>query len=119
VDTLLGSLAGEGGVSSLVYAQLIQVLPVSLFGTSVAAVSLPELSRDAVGAMPNDQLRARIALGFRRIVFFVLPSSFAFVALAPCSWRRCFRRAGSGGATRWQWAASWPRTEWACWDRRP
>jgi putative peptidoglycan lipid II flippase len=83
VDTFLGSLAGEGGVSSLVYAQLIQVLPISLFGTSVAAVSLPELSRDAVGAMPNDQLRARIALGFRRIVFFVLPSSFAFVALGP------------------------------------
>ena len=83
VDTFLGSLAGEGGVSSLVYAQLIQVLPISLFGTSVAAVSLPELARDAVGTAPNDQLRARIALGFRRIVFFVLPSSFAFVALGP------------------------------------
>jgi putative peptidoglycan lipid II flippase len=83
VDTFLGSLAGEGGVSSLVYAQLIQVLPISLFGTSVAAVSLPELAREAVGAAPNDQLRARIAVGFRRIVFFVMPSSFAFVALGP------------------------------------
>jgi putative peptidoglycan lipid II flippase len=83
VDTFLGSLAGEGGVSSLVYAQLIQLLPISLFGTSVAAVSLPELSRDAVRAAPNDQLRGRIALGFRRIVFFVMPSSFAFVALGP------------------------------------
>ena len=83
VDTFLGSLAGEGGVSSLVYAQLIQVLPISLFGTSITAVTLPELSRDAVGTTPNDRLRARIALGFRRIVFFVLPSSFAFVALGP------------------------------------
>jgi putative peptidoglycan lipid II flippase len=83
VDTFLGSLAGEGGVSSLVYAQLIQVLPISLFGTSITAVTLPELSRDAVGTAPNDRLRARIALGFRRIVFFVLPSSFAFVALGP------------------------------------
>ena len=83
VDTFLGSLAGTGGVSSLAYAQLIQVLPVSLFGTSVAAVSLPDLSRDAVTAMPNDQLRSRIATGFRRITFFVMPSSVAFAALGP------------------------------------
>jgi putative peptidoglycan lipid II flippase len=83
VDTLLGTLAGEGGASSLGYAQLLQVLPISLFGTSVAAVSLPELSRDAVGATPNDQLRVRIAAGFRRITFFVVPSSFLFVSLGP------------------------------------
>jgi putative peptidoglycan lipid II flippase len=83
VDTFLGSLAGQGGVSSLVYAQLIQVLPVSLFGTSVAAVSLPDLARDATTTTPNDQLRARIATGFRRITFFVMPSSVAFAALGP------------------------------------
>jgi len=83
VDTFLGSLAGLGGVSSLVYAQLIQVLPVSLFGTSVAAVSLPDLSRDAIAASSSDQLRARIATGFRRITFFVMPSSVAFAALGP------------------------------------
>jgi putative peptidoglycan lipid II flippase len=83
VDTFLGSLTGRGGVSSLVYAQLIQVLPVSLFGTSVAAVSLPDLSRDAAATTPNDQLRARIATGFRRISFFVMPSSVAFAVLGP------------------------------------
>jgi len=90
IDTLLGSFTGPGGVSALGYAQLIQVLPISLFGVSVTAVSLPELSRDAAarsgggggGAAPNEQLRARIAVGFRRIVFFVVPSSIAFVALA-------------------------------------
>lgn len=80
VDTLLGSFTGPGGVSALGYAQLIQLLPISLFGVSVTAVALPELSRDAVGAAPNQQLRARIALGFRRIVFFVVPSSFACIA---------------------------------------
>lgn len=83
VDTFLGSLAGPGGVSSLVYAQLIQILPVSLFGTSVAAASLPDLSRDAVAATPNEQLRTRIATGFRRITFFVMPSAVAFAALGP------------------------------------
>jgi putative peptidoglycan lipid II flippase len=83
IDTLLGSFAGNAGVSSLGYAQLIQILPVSVFGVSVAAVSLPDLSRDAIGAGPNDQLRARIAAGFRRITYFVVPASFLFAALGP------------------------------------
>ena len=86
IDTLLGSFTGPGGVSALGYAQLIQVLPISLFGVSVTAVSLPELSRDAVarggGPAPNEQLRARIAVGFRRIVFFIVPSSIAFIVMS-------------------------------------
>ena len=83
VDTFLGSFTGEGGLASLGYAQLVQVLPISLFGVAVAAVSLPDLARDAAAAQPNDQLRARIAVGFRRISFFVIPSAFAFAALGP------------------------------------
>lgn len=89
VDTVLGSLWGVGGVASLTYAQLVQVLPISLFGVSVAAVALPELSRDAAqrmsegtkGEASGDVLRARVGTGFRRIAYFVLPSAFAFVAL--------------------------------------
>jgi len=83
VDTFLGSFTGAGGLSSLGYAQLLQVLPISLFGVSVAAVALPELSRDAAAGTPNELLRARVAAGFRRISYFVVPSSFAFVALGP------------------------------------
>src|SRR2546430_15187363 len=85
IDTIFGSFTGPGGVSALGYAQLIQVLPISLFGVSVTAVALPELSRDAMvttGRGPNEQLRARIAVGFRRIVFFVVPSSIACIALS-------------------------------------
>src|SRR5258708_21560016 len=80
IDTLLGSFTGPGGVSALGYAQLIQVLPISLFGVSVTAVALPEFARDATGVAPNEQLRTRLALGFRRIVFFVVPASFACIA---------------------------------------
>ena len=83
IDTFLGSYTGEGGLASLGYAQLVQQLPISLFGVAVTAVSLPELSRDAVGATPDAQLRARIAVAFRRIAFFVIPSAFAFAALGP------------------------------------
>ena len=81
VDTLLGSFAGPGGVASLGYAQLVQTLPISLFGVSVAAVSLPALSVDAAGAGGTEALRERLAGGFGRIAFFVVPSAFAFMAL--------------------------------------
>ena len=83
VDTFLGSFTGEGGLASLGYAQLVQVLPISMFGVAVTAVALPDLSRDALAERANDQLRARIAVGFRRIAYFVIPSAFAFVTLGP------------------------------------
>jgi putative peptidoglycan lipid II flippase len=81
IDTQLGSFAGPGGVASLGYAQLVQTLPISLFGVSVAAVSLPALSVDAASAGGGEALRERLAAGFRRIAFFVVPSAFAFMTL--------------------------------------
>jgi putative peptidoglycan lipid II flippase len=83
VDTFLGSYTGVGGLASLGYAQLVQVLPISMFGASVTAVALPDLARDAIAERANEQLRARIAVGFRRIAYFVIPSAFAFAALGP------------------------------------
>jgi putative peptidoglycan lipid II flippase len=80
VDTQLGSLLGAGAVATLGYAQLVAVLPVSLFGVSVAAASLPELSRDAAGE-GQAVLRHRVAEGARRIAFFVIPSAVAFAVL--------------------------------------
>jgi putative peptidoglycan lipid II flippase len=81
VDTLLGSLLGQGSVANLGYAQLLQTLPISLFGVSVAAVALPDLSRDAAGAAPAAQLQARLAAGFRTITFYVIAASVAYIAL--------------------------------------
>ena len=83
VDTFLGSFTGEGGLASLGYAQLVQVLPISLFGVAVTAVALPDLARDAISETANAQLRTRIATGFRRIAYFVLPSAFALAAFGP------------------------------------
>jgi putative peptidoglycan lipid II flippase len=80
VDTQLGSFTGRGGVAFLGYAQLLAVLPVSLFGISIAAAALPELSRDAAGATP-EATRDRLADGVRRVAFFLLPSAFAYAAL--------------------------------------
>ncbi len=79
VDTQLASLLGAGAVAVLGYAQLVALLPISLFGVSVAAVALPELSRDAATADPV-VLRRQLGDGARRIAYFVVPSAYAFAA---------------------------------------
>jgi len=45
IDTVLASLLIAGAVGALVKAQVLYVLPISIFATSVAAAELPELSR--------------------------------------------------------------------------
>lgn len=80
IDTQLASLLGGGAVAALGYAQLLGTLPLSLFGVSIAAVALPDLSRDAA-ASALDPLRARLAEGLRRLAFFIIPSAFALAAL--------------------------------------
>ncbi|UCG85168.1 MAG: murein biosynthesis integral membrane protein MurJ [Gemmatimonadota bacterium] len=82
IDIQLASLLPSGAVATLRYAQLIQILPISLFGVSVAAVALPELSRD-VASEDNELLRRRLGEGIRQVAFFALPSAFAFAALGP------------------------------------
>jgi putative peptidoglycan lipid II flippase len=82
VDAGLASLLPEGAVISLTYAQSLYTLPVSLFGMSVSAAELPAMSR-AVGNVEQvaDILRHRLDAGLRRIAFFIIPSSMAFLAL--------------------------------------
>lgn len=83
VDTQLASLLGTGAVASLGYAQLLTNLPIALFGVSVAAASLPDLSRDAGrgDSASMEALRSRIAEGFRRIMFLVLPCAAGLALL--------------------------------------
>lgn len=82
VDMQLAAFLGQGAVANLGYAQLIGILPVSLFGISIAAVSLPELSRDVVTA-DVAFVQRRLSDGIRRVWFFVIPSAAAFIAIGP------------------------------------
>ena len=82
VDTILASLLPTGAVAALSYAQVLNTLPVSLFGMSVSAAELPAMS-SALGteAEVAEALRTRLDAGLRRIAFFVVPSAMAFLAL--------------------------------------
>ena len=82
VDNLLASLLPTGAVAALNYAQILYILPVSLFGMSVAAAELPGMSRatgtpQQIGAI----LRTRLNAGLRQISFLVVPSAAAFIFL--------------------------------------
>ena len=79
VDLVLASLLAIGAVARLRYAQTLYVLPVSLFGMSIAAAELPELARERGGAI--EALRERASAALRRVAFFVVPSFVAFVLL--------------------------------------
>ncbi len=82
VDNLLASLLPTGAVAALSYAQILYVLPISLFGMSVAAAELPSMSR-AAGSPEEvaEVLRGRLDTGLRQISFLVVPSAAAFLFL--------------------------------------
>ena len=82
IDQFIASWLPTGAVAGITNAQLLYMLPVSLFGMSVSAAELPAMSGAAgVGPEASDVLRRRLSAGLRRIAFFVIPSSMAFLAL--------------------------------------
>ena len=81
IDTLISTVLPQGMAATFYYASAVVVLPVSLFGMSISAAELPEMSRtlgsesDIMGG-----LRTRLDRGLRHIAYFVVPSAAAFLA---------------------------------------
>jgi putative peptidoglycan lipid II flippase len=64
------------------YAQMLYLLPISLFGMSVSAAELPEMSGELGTAEEiAAKLRTRIDSGLERVAFFVVPSACAFLLI--------------------------------------
>jgi putative peptidoglycan lipid II flippase len=82
VDSTLAGLLGTGAASGIFNAQIIYMLPVSLFGMSISAAELPAMS-SAVGSEAETAayLRRRLDSGLHRIAFLIVPSAMAFLAL--------------------------------------
>jgi putative peptidoglycan lipid II flippase len=87
IDNLLASLLPTGAVAALNYAQILYLLPISLFGMSVAAAELPTMSRAMMSSTTSSEvsattaqiLRARLNAGLRQISFLVVPSAASFL----------------------------------------
>lgn len=80
IDYLLATLISTGAVSSIAYAQMLYLLPVSLFGMAISAAELPEMA-SAVGTSEEvkNTLRTKLNNGLRQIAFFVVPSTIGFL----------------------------------------
>jgi putative peptidoglycan lipid II flippase len=82
IDQGLASFLERGIVGAMSNAQTLYLLPVSLFGMAVSAAELPEMS-SATGddAARAEHLQTRLRSALRRVVFLVVPSAVAFVAI--------------------------------------
>lgn len=105
VDTAIASLISPRALSGLSYAQTLYLIPVALFGTAVSASELPEMASE-VGTESEiaEKLRSRLEAGARRMAFFVVPSSAAFLVLGDVISGALFQTGRFGAAdTRYLW----------------
>jgi putative peptidoglycan lipid II flippase len=79
VDYVLASLLKVGAPSIDRYAQTFYMLPISLFGMSVAASELPELAR-LRGEENREALLARVQKALRSVAFLNVPTVVGYFA---------------------------------------
>jgi len=80
VDTICASILREGSVTALYYANRIMQLPLALFGTAIATVALPMMSR-AVATTDIKELKDTLSLALRMILFTIVPASLGLIIL--------------------------------------
>ncbi|HUH07260.1 MAG TPA: murein biosynthesis integral membrane protein MurJ [Egibacteraceae bacterium] len=97
VDLILASLLAGSAVAFLGYSQLLYLLPISLFGMSVAAAELPQLA--SADQTDRALLTARLDQGLARIAFFVVPSALVYVLLGDLVVGALFQTGGFGSAS--------------------
>ncbi len=77
LDLILASLLATGAVAALANAQVLYLLPISLFGMSVAAAELPELAR--AGAASRGRLAERLSGGLGQVAFLTVPAALGYL----------------------------------------
>jgi putative peptidoglycan lipid II flippase len=79
IDLILAGWLRSGAVAVMGYAQTFYVLPISLFGMSVAASELPELSR--MRGEAESIVADRVARALARASYFLIPATLAYLTL--------------------------------------
>ncbi|MEM8557986.1 MAG: murein biosynthesis integral membrane protein MurJ [Bacteroidota bacterium] len=77
LDTILAGLATAGTLGALRPALVLYLLPVSLFGMSVAASELPELSRISQARL--SEFLGRVNRSVRQMLFLLIPTVVVYV----------------------------------------
>jgi len=97
LDLWLATFLAEGAVSALGYAQVLYVLPISLFAMSVAAAELPELSR--LADTDPEAGRRRVERSLRQIAFLVVPTAVGYLAFGYLLAGAVYRTGSFGAAS--------------------
>lgn len=77
LDVALASLLAQGALGIMGYAHTLYLLPISVFGLSIAAAELPELSRDTVAG--QEAVRGRADAAVRKVLFWLIPSAAGYI----------------------------------------
>ena len=76
-DLVLASLLVTGAVAALLSAQVLYILPISLFAMSIAAAELPEMSRNT----DSQHLSNRLNQGIKQTSFLMLLTSVIYMTI--------------------------------------
>ena len=79
LEMFVAGLLAESAVAALGWAQTLYLLPISLFGMSIAASELPELSRQRKA--PANEVALQVSVALERIHFLLIPSMATFLLL--------------------------------------
>jgi len=77
LDFWLSTFVAAGALGAIGYAQTLYLLPISLFGMSVAASELPELSR--ISRDELDAFLTRVNRSIRQIFFLIIPTVVGYL----------------------------------------
>jgi putative peptidoglycan lipid II flippase len=97
VDLFLATLLATGAAGADRYAQMLYILPISLFGMSIAASELPELSR-LRGEAEAPALLARVRRALGAVAFLNVPTVVGYLAFGYLVVGAVYRRGSFGGA---------------------
>ena len=78
VDVILASLLATGAVAYLDRAQVLYLMPISVFAVSVAAADLPELAREHDSV---ERMHERLVVAAARVLLFLVFALVAFVVI--------------------------------------
>lgn len=77
LDFWLSTFVAAGALGAIGYAQTLYLLPISLFGMSVAASELPELSR--ITHTELDRFLQRVSGSVRQIFYLIVPTVVGYL----------------------------------------
>jgi putative peptidoglycan lipid II flippase len=100
LDLVLASFLVPGAIAALGWAQILYLLPIALFGVSVAAAELPELSiRTAPGE--RAEIGHRLDGSIRQMAFLTVPTVVGYLSLGFFFVGGLFRRGSFGLQDNW------------------